>query len=186
MSWSRSIYSSWSDIFETCWRRLAKTFSKRLQDVFKTSCKNVFKTSSRRLQDVFKTSSRRVAKMSSRNLQDVSSSLTVFVDTFSRWLRDIFKTFLRRTPKTVNYRRIPLGHTSEKFMVSVQNLQGWQRFLKFWFLSLLHLLVAADRGAFLEPGEHHNGAFFAKILHGFKLLNIFARSAIAGIRLGWK
>ena len=31
--------------------------------------------------------------------------------------------FVRRTAKTVVYRRIHLGHTSEEFMVSVQNLQ---------------------------------------------------------------
>ena len=42
-------------------------------------------------------------------------------------LRDIFNTFLRRTTKTTIYRRFIycdyLGHTSEKFMVSSQNLQ---------------------------------------------------------------
>ena len=39
-------------------------------------------------------------------------------------LREVFDTFLRRTPKTVIYWGICLGHTtSEKFIVSVQNLQ---------------------------------------------------------------
>ena len=46
-------------------------------------------------------------------------------------LRDVFNTFLRCTTKTVIYRKICLGHTSEKFMVTVQNLQEWQKFLKF-------------------------------------------------------
>ena len=131
---SRPIYSSWPYIF--------KTSSRRFQDVFKTSCQYVFKTSSRHLQDVFKTplrrfedvfktSPRRLAKMSSRRFQDVLSSYTVLVNKFSRCLQDVFTTFLRCTSKTVTYRRICLGHTSEKFMISVQNLQGWQQFLKF-------------------------------------------------------
>ena len=127
-SWPRPIYSSWSYVFKTVSRRLANMSSKHLQDVFKTSCKNVFKTSSRRL-----------AKTSSRHLQDVfkMSCKDVF-KTCSRciieliWCPwDVFKTFLKRSPKTVIYRRICLGHTSEKFMVSVQNLQEWQKFLKF-------------------------------------------------------
>ena len=111
-SWSRPIYSSWSYVFKTSSRRLTKMSSKRLQDVFKTS-------------------SRRLAKMSSRRFQDVSSSYTVLVNKFSRCLQDVFTTFLRRTAKTVIYRRICLGHTSKKFIVSAQNLQGWQQFLKF-------------------------------------------------------
>ena len=57
-------------------------------------------------EDVFKTSSRRLAKMSSIRLQD------------------LFNTFLRRTAKTIIYRQICLGHTSEKFMVRVQIFQG--------------------------------------------------------------
>ena len=116
------------------------TFSRRLQDVFKTSCKKVFKTSSRRPQDVLKTSSKRlqdvlknVFKTSSRRLQDV----------LQRYLQDVFKTyhqvklflltrlweafntFLRRSfPKTIICRGICPGNTtSDKFMVSVQNLQ---------------------------------------------------------------
>ena len=106
---------------------------------------NVFKTFRRHFQDVFKTSSRRLATMSSSKKPFL---LTVLVNTFSRCLRDVFKTFLRRTAKTAIYRRICLSHTSEKFMVSVQNLQGWQKFLKFKFLILLQLLVAAYRGVF--------------------------------------
>ena len=39
--------------------------------------------------------------------------------------------FLRRTAKAITHRRIYLGHISDKFMISVQNLQKWQQFLKF-------------------------------------------------------
>ena len=105
-SWSRPIYSSCPYVF--------KTSSRRFQDVFKTSCKNVFKTSSRRLQDVLQ-----------RYLQDVFKTyhqVKLFLLT-SLW--EVFNMFVRRTAKTVVYRRIHLGHTSEKFTVSVQNLQEW-------------------------------------------------------------
>ena len=122
------------DVFKMSCKNVFKTSSRRLQDVFKTSCQYVFKMSSRRLQDifktplrrfedVFKTSPRRLAKMSSRRFQDILSSYTVLVNKFSRCLQEVFTTFLRCTSKTVIYRRICLGHTSEKFMVSVQNLQ---------------------------------------------------------------
>ena len=111
------------DVFKTFSRRLAKmssrrfqdvfkTSSRRFQDVFKTSCKNVFKTSSRRLQDVLQ-----------RYLQDVFKTYHQVKLFLLTNLRDVFNTFLRRTAKTVIYRRICLGHTSEKFMVSVQNLR---------------------------------------------------------------
>ena len=95
--------------------RLGYTSSRRLQDVFKTS--------SRHLQDVFKTSSRRLANTSWRHLQDVLKTyhqVKLFLLT-SLW--EVFNMFVRRTAKTIVYRRIHLGHTSEKFMVSVQNLQ---------------------------------------------------------------
>ena len=102
-----------------------KRSSRRLQNIFKTSGKSIFMTSSRRLKDVFKTSSRHLARMSSRRFQGASSSWIVLVNTFSRRLRDVFKMFLRRAAKTVIYWTICLGHTSEKFMVSVPNLQEW-------------------------------------------------------------
>ena len=133
-SWSRLIYSSWSYVF--------KTSSRHFQDVFKTPCKDILKTFWRLLQDVFqrrlKTSSRHfqdVFKTSSRNLQDVfKTSCKDIFNSFSRRqvklflltrLREVFNTFLRCSfPKTVIYRGICLGNTtSEKFMVSVQNLQ---------------------------------------------------------------
>ena len=128
-------------IFKTSSNRLAKTSSRRFQDVSKTSCQNVFKTSSRRF---VKGSSRCLAKSSSRYLQDVfETSLRHLQDVLQRYLQDVFNTyhqvklflltrlwkafntFLRRSfPKTIIYRGICPGNTtSDKFMVSVQNLQ---------------------------------------------------------------
>ena len=98
----------------------------RLQDVFKTFLRrlqDVFKTSSRHLQDVFKMSSRRLANTSWRHLQDVLKTyhqVKLFLLT-SLW--EVCNMFVGRAAKTVVYRTIHLGHTSEKFMVSVQYLQ---------------------------------------------------------------
>ena len=125
LSSSSSEDSSWSYILKTSSRRfqdVLKTSSRCLQDIFKTSSKrlqDIFNTSSKCLEDVFKTFSRRIIK------------LNCFANTFSRCLRDIFKTFLRRTSRTLIYRGICLGHTSENFMVSVQILQEWQKFVKY-------------------------------------------------------
>ena len=115
------------DVFKTS----SKTSSKPLQDVLKTSSRHLQDVLPRPLQDVFKTSTRRLAKTSSRHLQDVLQRR--LQDAFKRYqqvklfsltsLRGVFNMFLRCTAKTVIYRRIYLGHTSEKFMVSVQNLQ---------------------------------------------------------------
>ena len=117
-SWSRPIYSSWPYVF--------KTSSRRFEDVFKTSCKNVFKTYSRRLQDVLKMSLRRLADLLQRYLEGVFNTYHQFKLFLLTSLRDLFSTFLRLLQRRlVIYRRICLGHTSEKFMVSVQNLQEW-------------------------------------------------------------
>ena len=146
MYWSRRMYLSWTyvfkpslrhfqDVFKTSSRHLAKTSSRRLQDVFKTSCKNVVKTSSRSLAktswihlktswDVFKTYCKDVLRTSSGRFKD-AYQVKVLVNTSSRRLRDVFNMFLRQTVKTIIYRKIWLGHTSEKFMVSVQNFQEW-------------------------------------------------------------
>ena len=136
-------------LLKTSWRRLEYVFhfrlqkssSRRLEDILIKT--NIFaliirlqKTSSRPLgQDQFirlgHTSSRRLAKTFSRFLEDVFQRC--LQDVFKTYhqvklfllirLRGIFNTLLRRTTKTVIYRRICLGHTSEKYMVSVQNLQ---------------------------------------------------------------
>ena len=124
------------DVLKMCWRRLSSSSSEdvliktnifalviRLQDVFKTSWSRpiywswlyVFKTSSRRL---VKTSSRRLAKTSSRYLAKTSS----------RHLQDVLQSRLQDVFKTINClprSRIWIDHTSEKFMVSVENLQVW-------------------------------------------------------------
>ena len=94
-------------------QHLQDVLPRRLQNVFKKSCKNVFKTSSRRFQDVLQ-----------RYLQNVFKTYHQVKLFLLTSLRDVFNTFLRRTAKTVIYRRICLGHTSDKFMVSVQNLQA--------------------------------------------------------------
>ena len=65
--------------------------------------------------------------------------------------------FVRRTAKTAVYRRIQLGHTSEKIMVSVQNVQVL-------VFNLLHLLVAANRGVFRTWSNIYNGALLRKYL----------------------
>ena len=77
----------------------------------------------RRLKDILKTCfvfifRRRLAKISSRCFQNVSLSQTVQNVSEIYW-------------KALIYRRICLGHTSEKFVVSVQTLQESQKFLKF-------------------------------------------------------
>ena len=99
---------------------LQKTSSRRLdQDQYirlgHMSSRRLAKTSSRHLQDVFKTSSRRLQDVLQRCLQ-------YLFKTYHRvkllWLirfQDVFETF-------PIYRRICLGCTSEKFMISVQNL----------------------------------------------------------------
>ena len=101
--------------------RLGHTSSRRLQDVFKTS--------SRRLQDVFKTSSRRlqdVLKTSSRYLQDVFKTYYQVKLFLVTQFQDVFETYSKRFwPVLLRRLFICLGHTSKKFMVSVQNSQEW-------------------------------------------------------------
>ena len=98
----------------------------RLPDVFKASCKNILKTSSRHIQ-------RHLAKEFSRRLQNAFKTLCKDVfKTFSRrfqvntcsrrfqGFKDAFNAFFRCTGKTIIYRKICLGHTSERFMLRVQ------------------------------------------------------------------
>ena len=148
-SWRRLSSSSSEDVFKTSSRRLGQdqyirlgyTSSRRLQDVFKTSSRrlqdvlprclqDVFKTSSRRLQNVFKmswkTSSKHLQDVLQRYLQDVLKTYYQVKLFLLTRLWEAFDTFLRRSfPKTIIYSRgICLGNTtSDKFMVSVQNLQ---------------------------------------------------------------
>ena len=119
----RSKHSSW-------WRRLKDVlmtsfvfvFRRRLQDVFKTSWSRPIYSS---WLYVFKTTSRRLAKTSSRHLQDVFKTYHQVKLFLLTRLWETFNTFLRRSfPKTIIYRGICPGNTtSDKFMVSIQNLQ---------------------------------------------------------------
>ena len=117
----RLSHTSSEEVFKTSSRRhgedqyicLDHTSSRRLQVIFRTSSRQ-FKTSSRHLQDVLQ-----------RSLQNVfETSHHVKLLLLTR-LRDLFNTFLTHIAKTVIYRMICLGHTPEKFMVNVQNLQEW-------------------------------------------------------------
>ena len=105
--------------------RLGYTSSRGLQDVFKTSLKRLQDVLSRLLQDVFKASSRRLAKRSSSHLQDVFKTYHQGKLFLLTRLWKAFNTFLGRSfPKTIIYRGIcPVNTTSDKFMLSVQNLQ---------------------------------------------------------------
>ena len=114
---------------DTSSRRLVKTPSRHLQYVLprrlaKTSSKRLAKTYSRHLQGIFKTSWRRFQNLQ-RCLQDAFKRYHQVKLFLLSCVRDVFNTFLRRTAKAVTYRKICLGHTSKKFMVSVQNLQEW-------------------------------------------------------------
>ena len=147
-SWSKRTYSHYSCIFRRCLQDvLIKTnifaLVISLQDVFKTSSRHLAKMSSRHLQDVskassrylqdvlprcvqgaFRTSSRRLAKTSWRHLQDAFKTFwRPLQDVLQRLLQDVFKTYhqVNCLPRS----RICLGHTSEKFMVSVESLQMW-------------------------------------------------------------
>ena len=123
------------DIFKTSSRRfqdIFKRFPRRhpqdallrcFQDVLQKCFQDIFNTPSRRFEEVIKTSSRHLQDVLQRCLQDVFKTYYQVKLFLLTRLRDIFKTCLRSTPKTVIDRRICLGHTSEKFMVSVQNLQ---------------------------------------------------------------
>ena len=110
--------------------RLSHTSSRCLQEVFKTSCQDVCKNSSKdvlqkHLQDVLKTSSRRLQEVLQRYLQDVFKTYYQVKLFLLTRLWEACNTFLRRSfPKTIICRGIcPDNTTSDKFMVSVQNLQ---------------------------------------------------------------
>ena len=96
---------------------LGHTSSRRLQNIFKTSSRPRLQ-GARYLEDVFKTSSRRLAKLSSRHLQDV---FNVYHQAKLFLLTRLQDVILRRWLDNKNC----LGHTSGKFVVSVQNFQEW-------------------------------------------------------------
>ena len=96
---------------------LGHTSSRRLQNIFKTSSRPRLQ-GARYLEDVFKTSSRRLAKLSSRHLQDV---FNVYHQVKLFLLTRLQDVILRRWLDNKKC----LGHTSGKFVVSVQNFQEW-------------------------------------------------------------
>ena len=123
-SWLRPIYSSWSYVFKTSSRRFQdvfKTFSRLFAKMFSWCLQDVLQ---KRLQDIFKTFLRRIQDVLQICLQNVQTYHQVKLFLLTR-LRDIFNMFLRYAAKADIYRKIYLGHASEKFMVSLQNLQGW-------------------------------------------------------------
>ena len=136
-SWSIFILAiRLQDILKTFSRRFQdvfKTSSRYLQDVFKTSSRHLPKTSSRHPQDVLKTSSRHLEDVLQRYLQGVFKTYHQVKLFLLAHVREVFNTFLRRYfPKTIIHRGICLGNTTfAKFMISVQNLQERQKFLKF-------------------------------------------------------
>ena len=115
---------------------LQKTSSRRLQDVLVKT--NIFVLAIR-LQDVFKTFSRRLQDVLQKRLQDI----------FKTSCKDVFKTFSRRIIRLncLPRSRICLGHTFEKFMVTVENLCTFTQIC----LLICHFtisLVAAYTGVF--------------------------------------
>ena len=125
-SWSILIYSSWPYVFKTFFRRLQSVLQNSLQDIFTTSCQDFLKTSSKRLHDVLQKRLQDIFKTSSRHIQDVFNAFwRPLQDIFKKSFKDVFKTVLRRIIKLNCFRRsrICLNHTSEKFIVSVENLQ---------------------------------------------------------------
>ena len=113
------------DLFKTFLRRVQDVYQKRLQDVLKTPSRRLQDISPKRLPDVFKPSSKRLQDVLQRYLQDVFKTYHQVKLFLLTRLWETFNTFLRRSfPKTIIYRGICPGNTtSDKFMVSVQNLQ---------------------------------------------------------------
>ena len=107
-------------LFKTSSKCLAYVFQKRLGDVLQKRFEDALQ---KRLWDIFKTSSWRFEKFFKEYHPDKLFLLTR--------LREVFSNFLSRTAKTVIYRGICLCHTSQKFMISLQNLKEIWRFLKF-------------------------------------------------------
>ena len=151
-SCSRLVYSSWSyffrtfsarfqDAFQTSCKKflqdIFKTYSRYFQDVINSSWRHLQDVLPRRLQNIFKTSSRHfddgINNKSSKYLQNVFQ--IYLQDVFKKYhqiklfllrpLWDVFNTFLGHTAKAVIYKRICLGHNSEKCMISVRTLQEW-------------------------------------------------------------
>ena len=122
------------DVFKTSSRRIAMTYSRRLQ--------NVFKTSSRHLQDVFKTSSRHfesVFKTSSRHLQDVFKmyyQVKLFLVT---QFQDVFEMYSKRSWDVLLGRLSAGGLTRSNFTLYGQ-CTNFPRVVKVSQVLVFHLL----------------------------------------------
>ena len=98
-----------------------KTFSRCLQDVLLKGLQDIFKTSSRRFEDVFKTSSKRLKDVL-RNVFKTYHQVKLFLLTTSlRSIQHVSETYFSK--ETIYGGICPGNTTSDKFMVSVQNLQ---------------------------------------------------------------
>ena len=134
MCWRRLLSLSWEE-FKTSWSRRTYSpqsyvFRRRLQNVLVKT--NIFVLVIC-LQDLFKTFSRCLQHALPERLQDIFKMYHQVILFLLTGFRDVFNMFLRSTAKTVMYKRIWLGHTSEKFMISVQTLQEWKNFSSFSF-----------------------------------------------------
>ena len=87
----------------------------------------IFKAFLRCLQDIVP---RHLGQTCSRHLQDVSKSYHQVKLFLLTHLQDIFETYSTHF-WDVLHRRICIGHTSEKFMVSVLNFQEWKKVFHF-------------------------------------------------------
>ena len=84
------------DVMNTSWRRLAKTFWRRLEDLLQDVLKTSWKTKNCYAEDVLKTSWRHVLKTSWRCLEDMSwRPLKNFMETNKIFTGDICTTLKR-------------------------------------------------------------------------------------------
>ena len=85
--------------------------------------------------------------------------------------------------KTVIYRRICLGHTSEKFMVSVQHMVSDSQVLVFHFTAPFSGCL---KRLIWNLVEHLKLSYFCEILNCFKLLTITQKKLIRRCSNGLK
>ena len=97
-SWSRPIHSSWSYVFKTSSRRLAKhlqdffkTFWTRLQDILQKPLQDIFKMTSRRFEDIYNTSSKHLQGVS---LYKICKNTSFHRPTFSRIRTESRRTYI--------------------------------------------------------------------------------------------
>ena len=168
-----------------------KTFSRFLQDVFKMSLRRLTKMSQNRLQDVFKTSCKNVFKTSSRSLQDVLKTYHQVKLFLLTWSQDVFETYSKRFSDVIQR-----CLSTEGFLLVTLLRKVWpvynicktgKSFSNFSFFTTPFRSCLQRR--IYNLVEHCNGAFFAKIINGFKLFTIFAkellRRCLTGMEIGF-